>query len=171
MHRARASAMTSAMLSTCAARRMLFSRRRLTMLRILTSRAVSEMKSRLVIYSLSAALIAVERRWLLNTRTVSSPISRSAQTDVLGVRTMPERRIRYLLRMKSDAPYSESGACVRPKAALSYFSSNRAKSSDFSARRALNSCMQTISGSYSPIRRTMSSTLLAPLSPKKLRTL
>lgn len=92
------------MLSTCRARSTLFSRRRVTMLRILVSRAVSERNRWLVMNSLSEALMAVERRWLLNTRTVSSPIITSAQTDDEGVSTVPVRRMRYLLRMAIVEP-------------------------------------------------------------------
>ena len=53
---------------------------------------------------LSEALMAVERRWLLKMRTVSSPISTSAQTEDEGVSTVFERRMRYLLRMASVDP-------------------------------------------------------------------
>ena len=60
MRPVRVAPICAAMLSTCAARSSLFSRRRVTMLRSFTSRAVSERKRRVVIYSLSSALIAVE---------------------------------------------------------------------------------------------------------------
>ena len=92
------------MLSTCAARSTLFSRKRVTILRILVSRAVSERNWWLVMNWLSEALMAVERRWLLKTRTVSSPTITSAQTEDEGVSTVSERRMRYLLRITSGAP-------------------------------------------------------------------
>ena len=104
IRRVRVAPTTCAMLSTCAARSTLFSRKRVTILRILVSRAVSERNWWLVMNWLSEALMAVERRWLLKIRTVSSPTITSAQTEDEGVSTVSERRMRYLLRMVSVDP-------------------------------------------------------------------